>query len=32
MITKHLKLLQDQGNLAEYYRLFSNDISTIYKK
>ena len=32
MISKHLELLKNQGRLAEYYQLFSDDISTIYKK
>lgn len=32
MISKHLALLKSKGNLAEYYKLFSDDISSIYKK
>lgn len=32
MISKHLELLKKHDNLSEYYQLFSDDISTIYKK
>ena len=32
MISKHLELLKTHGNLTKYYRLFSDDITTIYKK
>lgn len=32
MISKHLELLKSNNNLSEYYRLFSDDILTIYKK
>jgi predicted short-subunit dehydrogenase-like oxidoreductase (DUF2520 family) len=32
MISKHLELLKNAGNLSEYYKMFSDDISSTYKK